>query len=234
MNPNKFCFIICSNNDLQLNECIHYINHLTVPEGYELELLTITDASSITEAYNSAMETSDAKYKIYIHQDVFILNRNLLFDLLTVFQSDASIGMIGMVGYDTISSDGIMWHVPRMGDLYQSGKSYPPLEAYRFSPERDGISCAALIDGFFMATAYDLPWDTEDVKAFDFYDAYQSIAFWRHGYKVVVPTQRHPWCLHDDCRFLGLTNYNTYRQKFMKRYQSLLGKRYSQIPGSDA
>lgn len=229
MNSKKFCFIICASNDLMLGECIHYINHLNIPEGYELDLLTVADAPSMTEGYNSAMEESDAKYKIYMHQDVFILNKNLLFDLLEIFESDPGIGMVGMVGYDTIASDGIMWHEPRLGNLWQQNKSYPSLNTYRFSLEKDGISHTALIDGFFMATAYDLPWDTEDLKAWDFYDAYQSIAFWLHQYKVVVPTQKYPWCLHDDDRFLGLTHYDTYRQKFMKRYQHLLGKRYFEI-----
>lgn len=229
MNEKKFCFIMCANDDLMLSECIHYINHLNIPEGYELDLLTVADAPSMTEGYNNAMEESDAKYKIYMHQDVFILNKNLLYDLLTIFQSDPSIGMVGMVGYDTISSDGIMWHEPRIGNLWQPGKTYPPLETYRFSLEKDGISNTALIDGYFMATAYDLPWDTEDVKAWDFYDAYHSLAFWLHQYRVVVPTQKYPWCLHDDDHFLGLTNYDTYRQKFMKRYHHLLGKRYTEI-----
>lgn len=39
------------------------------------------------------MKSSDAKYKIYLHQDVFILNKNFLFDLLYYF-SDKSTGMI--------------------------------------------------------------------------------------------------------------------------------------------
>lgn len=231
MNPNKICFILCSNNELMLNECIHYIEQLDIPKDYELDLLTIADASSMTEAYNEAMQESDAKYKIYLHQDVFILNRNLLTDLLTIFTSDPSIGMVGMVGYDAISADGLMWHEPRLGNLwlYNRAHTYPPLQTYRFSLDQDGIANAALIDGFFMATAYDLTWDTEDVKAWDFYDAYQSIAFWQHHYRVVVPNQKYPWCLHDDDRFLGLTHYDTYRQKFMKRYRHLLGRRYTDI-----
>ncbi len=76
MNDHKFCFIICTNNDLLLGEALHYIDHLEIPDGYEVDLLTVNDASSMTEGYNEAMTTSDAKYKIYMHQDVFILNCN--------------------------------------------------------------------------------------------------------------------------------------------------------------
>ena len=71
MNDHKFCFIICTNNDLYLNECLHYIDHLVIPEGYEVDVLTIQDAISITTGYNEGMHASDAKYKIYMHQDVF-------------------------------------------------------------------------------------------------------------------------------------------------------------------
>ena len=41
-----------------------------------------------------------------MHQDVFILNRNFLADLLAVFEDDPEIGMIGMVGYEKMSGDG--------------------------------------------------------------------------------------------------------------------------------
>lgn len=118
MNNHKFAFIICSNRPLLLEECLYYINHLVIPEGYSIDVLTIQDAVSMTSAYNEAMTASDAKYKIYIHQDVYLLNRNFLMDLLAIFQSDPLIGLIGMVGYDSISSDGIMWHAPRCGNLY--------------------------------------------------------------------------------------------------------------------
>ena len=77
MNQNKFAFIICSNNETFLNECITYINLLEVPQDYEIELLTITDAPCITSGYNEGMSSTDAKYKIYLHQDVFLLNRPL-------------------------------------------------------------------------------------------------------------------------------------------------------------
>lgn len=231
MNDHKFCFIICTNDELLLNECIHYINHLIIPDGYAIDLLTITDATSITSGYQDAMEQSDAKYKIYMHQDVFLLNQNLLTDLLAIFQSDSQIGLIGMVGYDTISPNGIMWHVPRCGNLYtgKEAASYPVLSDYRYSLAQDSYSYVAEIDGFFMATCRDLPWNTQDLVGWDFYDAFQSINFLKNGYKIAVPVQRHPWCLHDDNQILNLANYDTYRQIFLKRYKDILGKHYTEV-----
>lgn len=41
MNEQKICFIICYNNELYLSECIRYLNRLEIPDGFELDLLTI-------------------------------------------------------------------------------------------------------------------------------------------------------------------------------------------------
>ncbi len=232
MNEHKFCFIICTNDDLLLGECIHYINQLLIPDGYEVDLLSITDAPSITQGYNEAMAQTDAKYKIYMHQDVFILNQNILSDLLSIFHEDPKIGIIGMVGYDTVSPTGMMWLCEqRLGNLYSksSKTAYPPLKDYRYSLSADGYSLAAEVDGFFLATSQDLPWNTQILKGWDFYDAFQSLEFLLHGYKIAVPTQRHPWCLHDDNRILNLFGYDTYRQAFLNTYKDILGKHYSKI-----
>lgn len=232
MNEHKFCFIICVNNDLLLEESIHYINHVQIPDGYEIDILTITDAISMTNGYQEAMAASDAKFKIYMHQDVFLLNRNILSDLLSIFQSDPEIGLIGMVGYDTVSSDGIMWHTQsRKGNVYQSHPQsvYPPLQQYQYSLSQDGFSYVALVDGFFMATSRDLPWNTELLTGWDFYDAFQSMNFLQHEYKIAVPHQAHPWCMHDDNKMLNLTSYDHYRHIFINTFHDCLGKHYSSI-----
>ncbi|MDE7223967.1 MAG: glycosyltransferase family protein [Acetatifactor sp.] len=231
MNDHKFAFIICTNNTLLLDECLHYINHLIVPEGYEAELLTIPDAACITQGYNEAMRASDAKYKIYMHQDVFILNRTILGDLLSVFASDPQIGMVGMVGYEKVSPDGIMWHSKRFGNLYMyhPDAPYPPLSGYRYNITQDSYNYAAEIDGLFMATSQDLPWDTDKLDGWDFYDAFQSIRFLLAGYKIAVPLQRHPWCMHDYSRFPSLFHYDHYRQIFLQDYRQFLGKSHEEI-----
>lgn len=231
MNNHKFAFIICSNRPLLLEECLYYINHLVIPEGYSIDVLTIQDAVSMASAYNEAMAASDAKYKIYMHQDVYLLNRNFLMDLLAIFQSDPQIGLIGMVGYDSISSDGIMWHAPRCGNLYYTNPPipYPALESYSYSLEQDSYHSVALIDGLLMATAYDLPWDSVLLTGWDFYDAFQSIHFLQKGYRIAVPSQRHPWCLHDSGPFNNMVHYNQYLQIFRQHYNCLLGKNLQQI-----
>ena len=230
MNNQKFCFIICLSNELLFEESMHYIDHLNIPEGYSTELLTISDASSIAEAYNDAMAATDAKYKIYLHQYVMLLNRDILSDLLQIFSSDPQIGLIGMIGYERISRDGVMWNQRPIGNVFhKSQPSYPVLSDYHYSLSSDGLLFAAEIDGFFMATSNDLPWNTELLKGWDFYDAFQSITFLEHGYKIAVPVQRHPWCLHDAGKLPDLSNYDRYRHLFMETYSQYLGRHWSEI-----
>lgn len=233
MNEHKFAFIICTNNELYLEECFHYLNQLFIPDNYETDVVTICDAKSMTAGYNEGMAATDAKYKIYMHQDVFVTNRYFLFDILSIFQSDTRIGMIGMVGYPVVSKTGFMWYEERVGavPLYgDTSHAYPHADfnTYRYHPS-DGIRDVALIDGLMMITAYDLPWNETDLHDWDFYDSFQSMDFLLHGYRVVVPNQTLPWFIHDDGVYLSLWNYNKNRKIFMEKYQNYIGKNYADI-----
>ena len=81
MNDHKFCFIICTDSERFYRECEFYVSYLRIPEGYEAEIMPVHEASGMAAGYNSAMAATDAKYKIYIHQDTFILNPNFMEDL---------------------------------------------------------------------------------------------------------------------------------------------------------
>lgn len=98
MNNKKIAFIICVNNEQYFKECIYYINRLRIPQGYETDVIAIREAVSMCEAYQLGMKSTDARYKIYMHQDVFIRNTGFIEELRTLFNRDENIGMIGMVG----------------------------------------------------------------------------------------------------------------------------------------
>ena len=95
---NKICFIICTNDGQQLEECLMYLSLLHVPEGYSTDVVTVTGAASMASGYNGAMRSSDAKYKIYLHQDTFIVETFFLDYLLRLFRKSSRIGMVGIVG----------------------------------------------------------------------------------------------------------------------------------------
>jgi hypothetical protein len=45
----------------------------------------------------------------------------------------------------------------------------------------------------------------------------QSREFHRAGYKVIIPMQQQPWCIHD-CGLVNVSGYQHYRQVFLNEY----------------
>jgi len=215
LDRHKFCFIMCVNNELSASEAEYYIRRLFIPEGYSVEFLSVTDAKSMTGGYNEAMDISDAKYKIYIHQDVFIINRRILFDLLEIFDNP-DVGIVGMIGIPQMPDNGIMIMNPdRIGAMY-SHNYYQMIENHsgEFHEETAVVDA---VDGFFIATQQDIHWRDDLFDGWDFYDASQCFEFKKAGYKCVVPKQIQPWCIHDD-GFMNLNDYYKYRRIFVENY----------------
>ena len=98
MNDKKIAVIICVNDEVYYRECIFYLDRLIIPEGFSFEVFAISEANSIFEAYNRAMNQSDAKYKVYMHQDVFLIEKNILSRCIEFFKMHKQAGMIGVLG----------------------------------------------------------------------------------------------------------------------------------------
>ena len=173
VNEHKFCFIICTDNARTLEECMWYLEKIHVPDGYETETIVIRDAESVTSRYRQAVTQTDARYKIYLHSDVLVVNKEILSELLEAFH-EPSVGMVGIVGnieekgMDTSGAYMRSWDAgavevcnvidARIGNWLSDG-------------EKKWIDVAE-IDRMFMATQYDLPEPKKMRQA---------------GYRVVVP-----------------------------------------------
>ena len=105
-NDSKIAFITCVNDEEQYAECLLYLKHLRLPSGMIAEYLPVRGAASMAAGYNAAMDSSDARCKVYLHQDTLLVNKNFVEDMLRIF-SDASVGMIGMVGCRSLPASGI-------------------------------------------------------------------------------------------------------------------------------
>lgn len=213
LNENKIAFIICVNDELFFKECVRYIHSLAVPENMEVEILEIRDAVSMTAGYNEGMNISDAKYKIYMHQDVFLIYKYFIYDIVEMFRKYPDVGMIGMVGSERMPKNGIMWSEKRVG----LEKRETRWEEYRYQPE-DGFWDVKCIDGLLMATQADVTWREDLFDGWDFYDIAQCCEVRKRGYRIIVPVAKCPWYLHDDKQILSLLNYNKYRKIFCREY----------------
>ena len=109
MNEHKIAFIYCYNDEELLKESSLYIQSLNIPIGYEIETIPVENAVSMCTGYNFAMQKTDAKYKVYLHQDVFIINQNFIKDILDIFQQNKNIGLLGVAGGRYYQQTGNGW-----------------------------------------------------------------------------------------------------------------------------
>ena len=214
MNEKKICFIMCVNNKEYEEEAMYFINRLHVPDGYSIDSLSVWDATGMAAGYNEGMSATDAKYKVYLHQDTMIIDKYFIPKILKIFQ-DESIGMIGMVGSLSLPDDYVMWHGDRIGHIYCCNVSH--MDDWIIGDVQGNYQEVQAIDGLLMATQYDIPWRDDVFDKWDFYDVSQSIEFRNAGYKVVVPNMKQPWCIHD-AGFMNLTHYYEERDELIKTY----------------
>jgi len=217
MNNNKICFISCVNNQQLYREALYYINQLEIPEGYEIECISVENADSMTRGYNKAMKASDAKYKVYMHQDVYIINRSFIKDILNIFRSNEKIGMLGVTGAKVIPTNGVWLESKnKYGKVYDTHTGQVGLLS--FDEVKNAYETVQAIDGLIMITQYDIPWRQDIFDGWYFYDVSQSIEFMKSGYEVVIPKQTSPWVIHD-CGVTGARDgYEDYRKLFLEEY----------------
>jgi len=217
MKENKVAFITYVTDKNLYQKSLSYINKLQVPEGFEIEIIPIIDAKSMTSAYNEAMHKSDSKYKVYLHDDVYIQNSKFMSDILNIFKSDQNIGLIGVAGAKIIPVSGV-WQedyrkVGKVINIQRGG-----VELLNYNEVPNLFTEVKGIDGLIMITQYDLLWRDDIFDGRYFYDLSQSVEFLRKGFKVVVPHQDNSWCIHD-CRDINASDeFELSRNKFLDNY----------------
>ncbi len=218
LDDHKVAFITCVNDEAEYAECRYYLDRLQIPAGYTVEIMSIREATSMTAGYQAAMKDSDAKYKIYLHQDVFIINRRFIEEMLAVFIRDEKIGMLGVIGKKEIKCT-----LKDMLKSLDTGKViYNNMVMSGNQPEKGNCTEVIMADGMLLATQYDIPWREDILDGWDFYDVSQCVEFWKAGYKVVIPHQEEIWSCHDGVCLEMLHFFDQY-EKFHREYANVLG-----------
>lgn len=217
MNESKISFISCVNDQELYSEALYYINQLEVPQGYEIECISVENADSMTRGYNEAMKASDAKYKVYLHQDVYIVNKSFIKDILTIFNSNDNLGMLGVVGAKVIPTNAMWWESKKKyGKVYDSHAG--EIDLLSFDEVSITYETVQAIDGLIMITQYDIPWREDIFDGWHFYDLSQSVEFIKAGYEVAISKQEKPWVIND-CGIVNVRNgYENYRKLFLEEY----------------
>jgi len=219
MDEHKIAFIVCTNDEIYLQECIYYINRLEVPSGYEIEFFSVTESSSMCNGYQIAMKSSTAKYKIYLHQDTFLIHTKMLYEMLDIFLDDSKMGLLGVIGATQWNKDGYMLSSWDTGCIFEN---IPPLfTSYKRVEQKNRVYQVKAIDGLIMMTQYDISWREDIFDGWDYYDISQSLEFQKRGYQAGVVNQKEPWCYHCN-HYSKVKNYYRYKDIFIKEYESLL------------
>ena len=221
LNKHKICIITAVNDEAQYNEMLAYLRELEVPAGMELESLVVWEAGSMTEAYQQGMESSDAKYKVYLHQDCWLVDTNCLETMVQEFRSHPEYGIAGVVGSHDIPSSGIWWEGHVIGQVVDN-HYFGLWREYIYERSGEAIPVKAL-DGVCLMTQYDIPWRQDIFSKWHFYDISQCMEFQRKGYLAVVMPQQKTWVVHNcgatDMDMVNETGYEEERLKFVQEYQ---------------
>jgi hypothetical protein len=201
-------------------ECKYYIDRLTLPQGFGKDIIGIFSAESMCAGYNAGMNSTDAKYKVYLHQDVLIKNQNFISDIVEIFNANEKIGMIGMIGGTHMPNTGTTYKAWDVGivDCREVDMAY--YFKAKESTARD-LTIVEAVDGLLIATQYDIPWREDIFKHFHFYDVSQAFEMRKAGYDIVVPTQGEPWAVHA-CNFASMKYYDDGRQILLREYPEFL------------
>ena len=211
LDERAIAFVTCVSNPEQYAQCRRYIEALEMPEGFRVEVHAVVGARGMPSGYNAVLRRSRAKYKVYLHQDVFLLHRGLLREALQIF-SDPTIGMIGVVGATQLPANGVWFRNNPLhcyGQLWEYRRSGGPKKLLgplnrrsnrlmTFRAVRPRVLPVATVDGLLMITQYDLPWREDLYDGFIYYEGPQCLEFIKRGWAVVIPRQERDriWCLH--------------------------------------
>lgn len=209
LDPAKVIFITCINDETLYAECRKYLEALEIPNGISVEIKEIRGAKGLASAYNQVIRESNAKYKVYLHQDTFIYNRQLIADLISFFHKNPEVGMVGQVGGSKLPRGGIwfengLYSFGKIWEYRRPGLRIPFLKTWdqrkiriiRFRPVRRPYQPVLVIDGLFMVTQFDIPWREDLYDSFLYYEGPQSLEYIKRGYLVAIPYQKSPWVMH--------------------------------------
>ncbi|MBD8496967.1 glycosyltransferase family protein [Paenibacillus arenosi] len=219
MGLQRILFVMCVNDEALFQQAKRQIANLVVPSGFTVELYDVRGAKSMASGYNCAYHL-EAAYRIYIHQDTFLIHKGMLYDLIRLFELNPQLGMIGLAGCVELPTNGIWWEgselvgqvIEHRHDVYQLLRfGHGALES------TDYVEVQA-VDGLFMATSINLPWRDEQFDGFHFYDSAHSKEIALAGYKVGVPVLQSPWCIHYNGDEFDHVSYERYRQLFVQQY----------------
>lgn len=164
---------------------------LRVPEGMEIQLLSVpASETNLAEAFQQAMEQSDARYKVYISANIEILENDILPRMIEAFQQHPNIGLLGLSGTKRVLTSGITYTSPQRIGIALDEASRPLVGR----TAKRSCEDVQVLDGYLLATQQDVAWRKDIVHGSLFLGAAASVEHRRAGYDVAVLAEAAPAC----------------------------------------
>ncbi len=179
--------IICSRDENLYNQLVLNINETI---GCEFEAICIQGATSITQAYQEGLEKSIGKYCVFLHEDILFHSKGWGNQLITYFNNDASLGLVGIAGAKIKTRVPSAWwdcpeseKVIRIIQHFSTGEIKDQNQGFT----NDILVKVAVIDGVFMALRKDknISFD-QTLPGFHGYDLDLSFSVIKAGYSIAV------------------------------------------------
>lgn len=219
----KVAIITCVNDEVLYDDCRTRLEQLVLPAGVTLDFVPVRGAPSMCAGYTEGMVATDAKYKLYLHQDMLLAQPNLLMTLLPYLSAHPEVGLVGLAGSRRWRTNGIWWEDPSsyLHLDHGAGAGAHRLDVGTMEGDWQRV---AMLDGIFLLTQVDVPWRADLFRGWHFYDASACAEFRRAGYAAVIPRQDAPRFRHvGGTKKLDLA-YHYWRQVFLEEYGKDLAK----------
>ena len=218
VDEHKIAFITCVNDEDMYRECLLYLKALSVPAGITVEYIPVRGAQSMCAGYNEGARATNARYMVYLHQDVLVVNKNVIADLLSIF-CDETIGLVGVIGCRSLPQSGVWWDGLRTyGRVLHHCETESVIDSRCMEPDGPYIDVEAA-DGLFMAIQYVIRWREDLFTGWHFYDTSMCMEMRRHEFRCVVPNQEEDfWCIHCPQEKLLAPEYKHDQKIFLQEY----------------
>lgn len=191
MDKTKIGFIVFNKNKRELEECISHIRSLHIPENYKAEISVVDDNENFPANFQNAIANSDARYKIYLQQNVNIIYKDMLSDMLALFAANEKLGVLGISGYDMLPPDGDFSNIQNGWEEYGY---YKQNQFRKMNKAENSFHDVKVINSPFLASQYDISESSSLQSAHYFNPLLMSFEYRKAGYLTGVPSQKKPWC----------------------------------------
>ncbi|MCL9809095.1 glycosyltransferase [Flavobacterium luminosum] len=182
--------IICS-REPRISEELSQNIEKTIGCPYELIVIDNSENTySIFEAYNLGIQKSKGDFWCFMHDDILLHTKNWGVELISIFDSDNKIGLIGVAGAKMKTKmPSTWWDCPEDQKILNIIQHFPNNRKENWFLGFNEKQCeeVAVIDGVFMMGKKDnaIHFD-ERLKGYHNYDIYLSMVYKLNGYKIMV------------------------------------------------